>query len=283
MHRELDRAKRNVRDYQAWEYEEAERISEDFEPCWDMRGKHVLEIGCGLGGMLPFFFDQGAASVTTIDIQLRAVRTSHTLASTTGLSGVIRLAAADGARLPFQDDQFDTIISINVLEHVDDPLTTLAECQRVSRPGGLIFLYFPPFYSPWGPHLEGWINYPWPHLLFSDKTLLEAASRVEAARRLNSDYVPTAQVDWDKHDALPNLNRLTLRQFQAMIRALNLKLVQRRMLPVGRHFLKRRGRVAGGMLRALHWLAYRPLLREVITTKVAYVLTKAPGRDSNKT
>jgi SAM-dependent methyltransferase len=42
--------------------------------------------------------------------------------------------------------------SSNVLEHVADPQTFLSEKARVTRPGGLIYVAFTNWYSPWGGH-----------------------------------------------------------------------------------------------------------------------------------
>lgn len=281
MHREFSQARRNVRGYQAWEYEEASRVCVDFGPYWDIHNKSILDVGCGLGGKPSYYVDHGATSVTAIDIQPRSVRSTRTLARARDQDDAIQAIVADGAHIPFTDDQFDIVISINVLEHVDDPFATLAECQRVLRPGGVILLHFPPFYGPWGAHLEGWINYPWPHLLFSDKTLLNAADRVEARRRLDPDYIPIAQVDWSSYECLPNLNRLTVRQFKAMIRTLNLREIRCHMLPWGRHFLPRKGRIGSGLLDLLRWLAHCSLLREMLTTKIACVLTKVSRSSVN--
>lgn len=50
---------------------------------------------------------------------------------------------ADGQRLPFPDAAFDAAISINVLEHVPDPATFIAEAARVLRPGGRIVIVTP--------------------------------------------------------------------------------------------------------------------------------------------
>lgn len=43
-------------------------------------------------------------------------------------------------RLPLPDAQFDAVFSTQVLEHVPDPATYLAECARVLRPGGRLLL-----------------------------------------------------------------------------------------------------------------------------------------------
>ncbi|WP_030566336.1 class I SAM-dependent methyltransferase [Streptomyces aureocirculatus] len=59
---------------------------------------------------------------------------------------------ADGYLLPLASGVADVTFSSNVLEHVDDPQTFLSEMVRVTRPGGLIYVAFTNWYSPWGGH-----------------------------------------------------------------------------------------------------------------------------------
>jgi SAM-dependent methyltransferase len=71
---------------------------------------------------------------------------------------------ADGYLLPLADGVADVTFSSNVLEHVDDPQTFLSEMVRVTRPGGLIYVSFTNWLSPWGGH--EWA--PW-HYLGADR------------------------------------------------------------------------------------------------------------------
>lgn len=67
---------------------------------------------------------------------------------------------ADGYLLPLADGAADVCFSSNVLEHVADPQTFVSEMVRVTRPGGLIYLAFTNWYSPWGGHETA----PWHYL-----------------------------------------------------------------------------------------------------------------------
>ncbi|MFJ4687982.1 class I SAM-dependent methyltransferase [Streptomyces sp. NPDC088789] len=59
---------------------------------------------------------------------------------------------ADGYLLPLADGVADITFTSNVLEHVADPQTFLSELARVTRPGGLIYVSFTNWLSPWGGH-----------------------------------------------------------------------------------------------------------------------------------
>ncbi|MBL1092703.1 MULTISPECIES: class I SAM-dependent methyltransferase [Streptomyces] len=67
---------------------------------------------------------------------------------------------ADGYLLPLADGAADVCFSSNVLEHVADPQTFLSELIRVTRPGGLVYVAFTNWFSPWGGHETA----PWHYL-----------------------------------------------------------------------------------------------------------------------
>ncbi len=48
------------------------------------------------------------------------------------------------SRLPFEDGEFDRVLSLETLEHVADPPAFLGELRRVARPGAILVLSCPP-------------------------------------------------------------------------------------------------------------------------------------------
>ena len=281
VHEDLEIAKSNVAANQQWAYHEAQRITHAFEPYWDLKDKHILDIGTGLGGKLPFYVEMGVKAVTGIDISFKSVEIAAQHVSSLGLSptdqACVRLAVTDAARLPFPDNTFDAIVSINVFEHIEQLEAAIYEAHRVLSPGGTAFLYLPPYYSPWGPHLENWIRFPWPHLLFSDRTLMHVAARQDVQDRLNVRFVPAAQIDWETAgDRIPDVNRVTLRRFRALVKQAGFSIQQLVLLPVGYDNLKNhRSMIRRVAFQFLNVGAHISFLQEAIVTKMAFVLRKA--------
>jgi SAM-dependent methyltransferase len=65
-----------------------------------------------------------------------------------------------GCGLPVRDGGADVAFSSNVLEHVPDPMGLIEEMIRVTRPGGLVYVSYCNWYSPWGGHEMS----PWHYL-----------------------------------------------------------------------------------------------------------------------
>ena len=102
-----------------------------------LAGKQVLDIGCG-GGILSESMALRGARVTAIDMGEAplAVARLHQLES--GVSVDYRQCTAEAlaAEMP---GQFDVVTCLEMLEHVPDPASVIAACQRLVKPGGQVF------------------------------------------------------------------------------------------------------------------------------------------------
>jgi SAM-dependent methyltransferase len=87
-------------------------------------------------------------------------REMHRRAVRAGRLAAGRSVAADGNVLPLPDGVVDVTFSSNVLEHVPSPGRFIDELVRVTRPGGILYLSFTAWYSPWGGHETA----PWHYL-----------------------------------------------------------------------------------------------------------------------
>ncbi|MCX4667453.1 class I SAM-dependent methyltransferase [Streptomyces sp. NBC_01381] len=115
---------------------------------------------------------------------------------------------ADGYLLPLADGVADVTFSSNVLEHVDDPQTFLSEMVRVTRPGGLIYVSFTNWYSPWGGH--EWA--PW-HFLGADR------ARARYERRTGKKAKHTLGENLFAHHIGPTLRQVRARDDVSVVSA----------------------------------------------------------------
>ena len=106
---------------------------EKIDEMLDLKGKRVLDLGCG-NGCYTAELERRAASVCGLDIQwphLKAFRRP-----------IPRVQAA-GENLPFASESFDVVTMIEVLEHTRCDEGVLKECRRVLKPGGFAVLFVP--------------------------------------------------------------------------------------------------------------------------------------------
>jgi SAM-dependent methyltransferase len=104
-------------------------------------GRRVLDIGCGTGTMLGELRRFG--DVHGVDAEPAAVEYCHS-------HGEGQVQLASGVEVPHPDDAFDLVTLLDVIEHVDDDQTLLAEARRVLRPGGSLFVTVPAYNWMWG-------------------------------------------------------------------------------------------------------------------------------------
>jgi ubiquinone/menaquinone biosynthesis C-methylase UbiE len=98
-----------------------------------IKGKNVLEIGCGMGAHASVFCDSGAL-LTAIDITQRAVDATNTRFSLFGAANA-QAIRVDAEKMPFPDDYFDFVWSWGVIHHSADTEAIVREIYRVMKPG----------------------------------------------------------------------------------------------------------------------------------------------------
>jgi SAM-dependent methyltransferase len=101
----------------------------------------ALELGCGTGTFLPVLRER-FSEVVGVDGYASSLHAAYSRAP-----GSV-LVQADGTRVPFAPGQFDLIVALDVLEHVD-PERFFAEVSRLIRPGGFLLLSVPAFPLLW--------------------------------------------------------------------------------------------------------------------------------------
>jgi cyclopropane fatty-acyl-phospholipid synthase-like methyltransferase len=106
----------------------------------DLRGKRVLDAGCGLGGPAMLLASEYGAVVDGINIVERQVRWSSRFIHGNGQEGRIRVHIASAMDVPFRDASFDVVFCLEAAHCFADKARFLRECYRTLRPGGTLLL-----------------------------------------------------------------------------------------------------------------------------------------------
>lgn len=100
----------------------------------DLRGRRVLELGCGAASAARWLATQGSRPV---GIDLSAGMLRHAAAAATRSGVRVPLVQADALALPFAADAFDiACTAFGAIPFVADSSAVMREVYRVLRPGG---------------------------------------------------------------------------------------------------------------------------------------------------
>lgn len=205
---------------------------------WEsLRGRTVLDFGCGHGGGCIEMARQGATRVIGLDIRSELLDEARKSASEAGVSKACEFTESI-------NEPVDVIVSIDSFEHYADPAGVLKTMDRLLKDEGVVLVSFgPTWYHPRGGHLFS--IFPWSHLLFSEKAQI----------RWRSDF---------KHDGAAHfsevaggLNMMTIRKFLNYVKDSAFESELFRPVPI----------------RSLRW-AHNRLSREFTTSVVEAILAK---------
>lgn len=102
--------------------------------------KTIIDVGCGIGGSSLYLAQKFDANVTGITLSPVQANRGTERAKNAGLEEQVQFQVANALEMPFPDNQFDLVWSLESGEHMPDKTQFLAECYRVLRPGGKLIL-----------------------------------------------------------------------------------------------------------------------------------------------
>jgi len=104
----------------------------------DLRDRHVLDIGCGAGGIDCLLVSQyGAASVTGIDVEASVLEAARARTLEAGVSDRVELIQVEPGPLPFAASAFDVVFSKDSIVHIPGKHELAKDVFRVLKPGGV--------------------------------------------------------------------------------------------------------------------------------------------------
>ena len=102
--------------------------------------QNLIDVGCGIGGSTLYLAEKLGANGTGITLSPVQASRATERAIAAGLEQKVRFQVANALEMPFEDNSFDLVWSLESGEHMPDKHKFLAECYRVLQPGGkLIF------------------------------------------------------------------------------------------------------------------------------------------------
>lgn len=257
-------ARDGVKTYAMWQYEKgADTIkfyTKKYTPEEMFGSKTVADIGCGAAGKSLYYAAAGADKVYGVEILGKYRDEAEGLAKKLGLSDKFEFVCADASHLPFADGSIDTMIMNDAMEHVDEPEKVIAECLRVLKSGGRLYVNFPPYNHPFGAHLSDLIYIPWVHLFFSEKVLTECYKKLaenEADGAARVEFRISRRPDGSEYFSY--INHMTIKRFGNILKNMNITPAYYSEEPLR------------GMFK---FLCRLPLLREMLVKMVVCVIEK---------
>jgi SAM-dependent methyltransferase len=180
----------------------------------ELRGKSVLDYGCGTGETCVELAERGAARVIGLDIQASLLETGRRAAADAGVSDRCQFTTRT-------DDRVDVVLSMDSFEHFDDPAGVLEDMRRLVRDDGYVLVEFgPTWYHPLGGHLFS--VFPWAHLVFTERALMRWRSefKTDGATRFG--------------EVAGGLNQMTIRRWERLVASSPFRFKQYDLKPIRR-------------------------------------------------
>jgi len=103
-----------------------------------LEGLRILDVGCG-GGLVSEPLARLGAHVTGVDAGDANIKAAMVHADSHHIDVDYRVGTVEGL-IAANEDPYDIVLTLEVVEHVADPARFLADCARLVRPGGLMLV-----------------------------------------------------------------------------------------------------------------------------------------------
>lgn len=160
---------------------------------FDLRGKDVLDFGCGMGNTSLWIAKEMGANVDGYDLDPNHIAVANALNRKHNIPGV-RFELRNIIETPI-DKQYDFIMLNDVIEHIKEEwipgiLNTLI--SRNLKTGGTIFISYPPWEGPHASHLQRAIKIPWVQFLpekYVQTLIRQNNRRLVGSKDLMTEYL----------------------------------------------------------------------------------------------
>ena len=102
---------------------------------------HILDVGCGIGGSTRRLSHETGCRVTGVDLSNEYIDAAERLTQLLSMQERVKFHACSALELPFEDDCFDGVWSLQMNMNVEDKRAWLNETYRVLKPGGRAIFY----------------------------------------------------------------------------------------------------------------------------------------------
>lgn len=228
-----------------------------------LQGRHLLEVGCGDGGCGATFHRAGCR-VVMMDVDERLVATAKKANDTEGIDIPTFVGdALDPEATFYSHGPFDIVLFRDVMEHLEDPVNALKIVKQHLSQDGVVFVVFPPYYSPYGAHQQILPRKTIAGIPYNKLPYLQLLPKAWFLRIVAGDSTANEEV------ARLSDVRLTIGRFESSVRAAGLQIRERKTYLSRPTFALRYGLpvVPAGFLGKI------PLLRELCVTAAYYLLS----------
>ncbi|KIX14616.1 class I SAM-dependent methyltransferase [Dethiosulfatarculus sandiegensis] len=169
----------SYKDYWFWQRDSSPDLIARY-PNLDLKGKDVLDIGCGIGGRTCYLGGQGARHVVGCDINSREIETTENLKRELApeLKDKVVFSCNQTEQIGLGKIKFDLVLIIDAMEYIKEPSLMPEQAYRLLKPGGKLNFGAVGWGHWHATHMLRIFPVSFMRLFFSDKTILNTARRM---------------------------------------------------------------------------------------------------------